>query len=841
MRRPFSDRLASWSIRHPRLALGLGVALCLLLALPALDLRLDGDARRLLPDANPAVRDFRTMIERFGASEQTVVVAELPDDLPIDVAARHRLWAAIDAAGAALTELRWQRSPEEPQETMVTGITGLPDPARLGAIEDLVVANTWLLLDQERQTRFVRAMEPRRVERRLELGGRPDTPPHLQARDPLGVWTDLFLPFWRELTPDNTALRRQEGHLVSRDGRTAVLLIRPRHPAQDGAFAVAFAAAIEEALSTLRADPAHAGLRLDAVGGHLVAAADYRTARSAALATMAQGSLGLLLLFALVFRHLRLVGYLAITLIPASLAALGLARMLLGPELSLLIVAFAVVLIGLGVDFTIHLSSACARLLAAGHDRAVAARMAVQELVAPILTGAATSIAAFAVLSLSGFPGLRELGLVAACGLAVMLMQVLVTAPGHLARHARPARLAPRAGPWVGQWLGARRWPGLLIIVAGLALVAWDLSTQPLAERFDGRARNLRPAEDPLFDRQARLATRLGLGVDQLHLLVRGESAEVVLSTAIDLAQRVATLIPDQVPPEWAALHAADPIVQRRNLAHLATAIDWDGLERLRAADTSGRWQPFWADVAAWRERAVSQTPLTPDAWLDSPLAEIVRSVWSRNENDVILALRFPPPERDGRRLPTTEVVSALGLDQASTAAVHVSLTGVPMLAEALAHDLAQDFQRLGWWSFALVVVILIVQLRSVRDAGVALAALLLGGLLTQAVLTLLGVRWNLINVAALPLLFGLGIDAAIYSVMALRRHAGDAAGRAAAIATVAPPLAMTTATTVVGFASLLANPYRGLQSLGAVAITGMLVFLIVALALPPLLRRRTP
>lgn len=836
MRQTLHDRLTSWSIRHPRRALGFGVGLCLLLALPALDLRLDGDARRLLPDSNPAVRDFRVLVERFGASEQTVVVVELPDDHAVDNDARARLGAAIDAAGASLAGLQWQRPGTTTTETMVTGITGLPDPARLQHIEDLLIAQTWLFLNTEQRARFVRALEPRRVERRLELGGRPDTPPHLQDRDPLGLWTDLFLPFWRQLMPSDTPLRRQDGYLVAQDGRTAVLLVRPRHPAQDGAFATAFANAIETMLEDLRAVPAHQGLRLDAVGGHLVAAADYHTARRAALATLAQGSLGILLLFLLVFRHLRLVGYLAITLIPASLAALGIARVLLGPELSLLIVAFAVVLIGLGVDFTIHLSSACARHLASGDDRPNAARAAMRELAGPIVTGAATSIAAFAVLGLSAFPGLRELGLVAACGLSVMLLQVLLTAPGHLARHARPARLAPQAGAYLGRWLGGRRLPGLLVVCAGLAVIAWDISSNPLSERFDGRARNLRPAADPLFERQARLSARLGLGVDQLHILVRGRDAEAVLSVAAQVAPRIAALVPDRVPPEWSALTAADPIAQRQTLAMLADTVDWDGLEQLRAADTSGRWEPFWRDVAVWRQRAQTQTPLTPDAWLDTPLNELVRNVWSRDGDDIVLALRFPPPERDGRRLSQSEIVAALDVDSL-TSAVQIRLTGVPLLAQALADDLTADFQRLGWWSLALVVLILVVHLRSVRDASVALLVLVLGGLVTQGMLSVLGVRWNLINVAALPLLFGLGIDAAIYSVMALRRQASDAAGRAAAIAAVAPPLVMTTATTVVGFASLLTNPYRGLQSLGAVVITGMLVFLVLALTVPPLLR----
>jgi len=916
-----TDRLTAWSIRHPTLAIVSSAVVCLLLALPALDLHLDGDARRLLPADEPAVRDFRTLIDRFGASEQTVVVAELPADAdatdaakPVTAEQRARLWAAIDDIGARLQAATWN-PPDAPEPAaLVSGITGLPDPARLQAVEDLVLVHTWLFLPAETRALVLRALEPRRVARRLELGGRPDTPPQWRQRDPLGVWTEYFLPFWRTLTPSDTPIRRVEGHLASQDGRTAVLIVRPARPAQDGAFTSVFAAELEKMLATVRTDPRHAGIAVDAVGGHLIAAADYATARSSALSTLIQGSLGILLLFALVFRSVRLVAYLGVTLLPASLAALGLARLLLGPELSLLVVAFAVILIGLGVDFTIHLDSACARLLAAGRSRVEAAREAMRELAGPIITGGATSIAAFAVLGLAAFPGLRELGLVAAGGLAIMLIQVLVTAPGFLARHARSGRIGVRVGTGIGAICGARRWPSLLFLCALTALVVWDQLETPAAARFDGRARNLRPAHDPLFDRQAAIAKRLGLGVDQIHLLIHGQDPEAVLAAGVACARRLATLstpvdmsvqvplahnLPSEIPVhsdgvlragavvcdtprgrlaasaisagklidphwldpdraaeplpagtiiqvrplvragEWQILPLADPQRQRVAMAEFAAQVDWDALSTLQAADTNGKWAPFWADLATWRDHSRAAVPLTPNHFLDTPLEPLVRNAWAKNADGIWFALRFPVADFGRAGIHHRDVVDALQLNELP-AGITATITGVPVIAEALATGLAADFIRLGGWSLLLIAVILSWQLRGIRSALCALLVLVIGGLGTQALLSLFGIPWNLINVAALPLLFGLGIDAAIYTVMALRRSPGDARGRATAIAAVAPPLLMTTATTVVGFASLLLNPYRGLQSLGAVAIIGMTVFLLVALTLPSLFRQKS-
>ena len=63
----------------------------------------------------------------------------------------------------------------------------------------------------------------------------------------------------------------------------------------------------------------------------------------------------MLLLFALAYRSIRLPLLIGITLLPQTAAALGLAALALGGTLSMIVSAFAAILIGLGVDFIIHL------------------------------------------------------------------------------------------------------------------------------------------------------------------------------------------------------------------------------------------------------------------------------------------------------------------------------------------------------------------------------------------------------------------------------------------------------------------------------------------------------
>ena len=54
------------------------------------------------------------------------------------------------------------------------------------------------------------------------------------------------------------------------------------------------------------------------------------------------------------------------------------------------------------------------------------------------------------------------------------------------------------------------------------------------------------------------------------------------------------------------------------------------------------------------------------------------------------------------------------------------------------------------------------------------LAVLLLSGLCLLAAMALAGWSWNLLNLMALPLVLGTGVDYGIFMQLALRRHGGD-------------------------------------------------------------------
>jgi lauroyl/myristoyl acyltransferase len=104
-------------------------------------------------------------------------------------------------------------------------------------------------------------------------------------------------------------------------------------------------------------------------------------------------------------------------------------------------------------------------------------------------------------------------------------------------------------------------------------------------------------------------------------------------------------------------------------------------------------------------------------------------------------------------------------------------------------------------------------------EAGLSFGVLALSGLMLCALMQVAGWSWNLMNMMALPLLLGAGVDYTILMQSALRRHRGDVE---AVHAEIGVALGLSCATAAIGFGSLAWAGNGGLASLGRVCAAGI-------------------
>lgn len=154
---------------------------------------------------------------------------------------------------------------------------------------------------------------------------------------------------------------------------------------------------------------------------------------------------GVTVLFSLFFREWARPLLAVIALLMAMGWTYGFVALTLG-HLNLLSLVFALVLIGLGIDFGIHFLHRYQEEFGSSGDAAEAVGGALRGVGRGIVTGALTSSAAFLLALATDFLGLAELGFVAGSGIVFCLIAMLVVLPALLYlydRHIRPGRKNP--------------------------------------------------------------------------------------------------------------------------------------------------------------------------------------------------------------------------------------------------------------------------------------------------------------------------------------------------------------------------------------------------------------
>ncbi len=655
------------------------------------------------------------------------------------------------------------------------------------------------------------------------------------------------------------------------DGRRAILLVKPHldygslSPAR---APVAYLRSLPAALD-LKADGVRMSLTGDAMLAHEeLLSVSRNMGRAAALALLL-----VLLILGVGLRSLRMTAAVLVTLL-AGLVLTGAFAVLTVREMNLISVAFAVLYIGLGVDFAIHYCFYCREQAAhrARLDALVGAARACGGSL--FLCACSTALGFYAFLPTS-FSGVAQLGWIAGCGMFIglavtfTLLPVLLSLVGGIAPWTVPDAVSSAPG-----WPERHRRP---LCVAALVLA---LLAVPTAARlnFDPDMLNL---NDP--NNESVQTFR--------HLLRVAEDSPRSISfiapdgdTAWDWQRRLEVLpevgetfsLGDYVPPDQeeklellgdlelllaGSLEVTAPrrpVVERelkalrdyRNRACVEAAVG--GAERSaprrRLCAALGTLLEWLAGVAPARRAALLER-LRSMLFTHLPaLAEDLRlGLMGRS-----FALEDLPPELRGRWVSSegrwlVRVQPAGGLEDEArlrrfVEAVRTVAPGVsgPPVAMLEAGDaVTKAFLQALLGALAAVSLLLFLIYRRPLDILCVLLPLGLACLLTLAGAALLGLALNFANIIALPLLLGLGIDNGIHLLQ--RRMAGAPGSMRLWRSASARGVVLSSLTTVAGIGSLALSAHTGTASLGLLLALGVALSALCALCLVPALSARRP
>ncbi|RLS45684.1 MAG: hypothetical protein DWH85_02590, partial [Planctomycetota bacterium] len=594
-------------------------------------------------------------------------------------------------------------------------------------------------------------------------------------------------------------------------------------------------------------------------------------------------------LFMIVFRGVKRPLFAVAAFLAGAALTYAAATIMIG-SLNLLSVVFMLVLVGVGLDYGIHM---IARYLEGLRhmDSAASVRHMMRTATPSMLAGAAVSAGTFLIAIFVPMQGLRELGIISGVGLLLCAATMAIGLPALLlCFDKRGADDSKQLSFFASRTVSAHTHSSaplmrhqifvavsLLAMVAGV-VIAWE------RVGFESNLLKLQAADLSSVSWQRRLQTE-------------GGNSTWFGAVITDSFDKVAPLV------EKAKLQ---PLIRNSRSVLDFVKADSPRRDQMRAV-IAGASGAFNANAnASFNTNAAAQTALSTEANTKSKLLELAQRAGDRVESlangantagapakdvamirNLALSLRalrnaletneitaktradesialaafaaqqlqigaglslrdsLPPAVRDSFSSANNQFAILLHPQEdiwepgamapfvAAMRTVDPSVTGAPITVFESVQLMRTSFLWQGLIASAFVLALLYLDFRSVKLTAIAFLSLLAGLGWTVGIMGLLKIPFTLANFFAIPIMIGLGIDSAIHIT-----HRVLEGGLTHGFGSTRRAVMVTAITTTIGFGTLLFAQHRGLRGLGEVMTIASLCCLVSAVWLLPAMLR---
>jgi hopanoid biosynthesis associated RND transporter like protein HpnN len=544
----------------------------------------------------------------------------------------------------------------------------------------------------------------------------------------------------------------------------------------------------------------------------------------------------------------------------AMTAALGF--LVVGP-LNLISIAFAVLFVGLGVDFGIQFSVRYRADRFDVDDLKLALAHAARNAGAPLTLAAAATAAGFLSFLPTAYRGVSELGQIAGMGMLVAYLTSLTLLPALLTvlnPKGEPVPLGFAFLAPVDKFMEDHR----IAIIVGVALVSFGGMPLLYYLQFDFNPINLRNPKvesiatfldlrrDPITGANAisvlapnLAATRpIEERLSKVPEVSQVRTLEYFVPTDQDKKLAAIAVARDKIAPSFKPEAKQKPPTDEEDVAALNDVVTALG----EAADKhkGGQGSPAAKRLSDLLAKLAKATPevrrqvagafLRPLRIALGDLQDLIQA-YPVKLADVPHDIAELWQTADGRArvevLPKGDPNDNETLRKFARAVrtVQPDATGGPISILESGDTIVHAFFEAGAWALISIAILLWIVLRRFGDVLLTIVPLLLAGVVTLELCVVFGMALNFANIIALPLLLGIGVAFKIYYIMAWR--AGQTALLQSSLTRAVFYSALTTAT---AFGSLWLSSHPGTSSMGKLLALSLLTTLAAAVLFQPVL-----
>jgi len=641
----------------------------------------------------------------------------------------------------------------------------------------------------------------------------------------------LFMEKWKQ-GMKGLEFDESGNFFLSKDQNSLLIITEPQRPATDLSFSKSLMEALAGSVS-LPPPPQGKSIKVSLTGAHPIAMAESKILRFDMQSSFVSSLILVLILFLYTYRRWVTLLFAGLPLFGGIQLTMGIASITVG-SLNILTSAFAAILVGLGIDFAVHIYDRYHQERASGADISSAMETTLTQTGRGIWTGAFTTICAFAVLFFSRVQGIVELAFLVSIGLLCALLCIYFVLPSFLIWIDQRKKPYPYAPLQTFRFRALSSFLEKSPLLSFFLLIGITLFFLFFALRIEVERdfRNLRPKEIESLQVFERMAKAFGGRKLEAITVDEGKDLSSLLSKEEEIAKTFDRYQKDGKIDSFVSLSQfiSSPEKQRKVLGAIQESIDLEKVRKqfIKELEENGfEVSGFQLFLRGLEELKKGKEKIYPPETL---VASLNQGALKKGLENLLV-----------KRGESYKIVShlyyqkgKLSLDRLEEELQGVSITGPEKVESEILRIVKEDLLFLTPIAFLIVLLLVFLHFRRWRITFFTLMPLAMGLTWMVGAMSLFGIRINFVNAVILPMIIGMGIDNSVHLMHRFLEEGGKEGGLA--LRATGRAMAMCSLTTMLGFGSLATARYQALSAMGWVTILGMGFCLICALCFLPTL-----
>jgi hypothetical protein len=842
------SRIAEFCYKHARLVIAAAAVVTLVSSYFMMRIQISTNNFDLLPQDSKMIREFWEVNEDFGAQDRHIILIETPDTIPMNPDLLKSFAGRLD------------------ESLMQTGLVSsvnysITDNQKI-FVEDFFIKNALLYLSAGDLDSVLKRFEDTEIERLVlnckNILNAPVPPDPLLKKvlreDPLLI-SEIFVPYIEKmLGPQNASLLKdKESYYLSRDKKTLLFFVKPIGASNDTKFCEIFVDRNHALCDSLLLSMGDEGKQIKvSFGGNYVSAlANARAVKQGLIDSSFIVVILILTLFYFFYGNFRSLFFIMIPIV-AGVTWVFCVGDLMFEKFNIITAAAGAMLLGLGVDYSIHIYNRFIEQELHTKHNTVLQNLVItfSETGTSVFYGAISTAFVFMVLMVTKFRGLFELGFLGGIGILILFVTVLVLLPAEIKLRQRKAPRGNYLQHLISKILGlisrfVLRHPKYITtgsILITFIMIAVLFGAIPSRDKgvgvtFDDNIENIRSKNDVDVQIIKRLQEKFGSHFKPISVVCSASSDELLIEKLRRLNDKMDQLVARGMVKEYNSLLRYLPSVeyQKAGLEKIRNLDVESILFKVRLEMTKQGLRMSYFKLDRLRKMLTINEPITIHNFQNEGFGDIMQHYYVEKNGIKKVVTQVELTGQTYEINIVNDFIKEIDTDT-KLSKENIIITGIRVVTAEFMTLVKNDFSVAVIASLIAVFFLVVVKYWNARAIIVCLVPLTFSLLCIMGAMRFLGIKINFVNMITLPLLIGTGVD---YGIYVISRYLEDQSHDVyAAIHETGQSMFLSAITTVMGFGSLIFVDNRGLMSLGYMCSIGIIVCWVSSIiVLPAMLR----